>query len=312
MRFPSVKLNLACRSGFTTLLVAASMTFAFSAAAKNRPIKKLSYDPSAATIELFEGIEQGSLEATMIPKDSMGGNVFIENKTDKPLTVKFPKAVAAQQVLKQGFGGGAGGGGRGGAGGGRGGGAGGMGGGMGGQQMGGGMGGMGGGMGGMGGGMMGGMGGMGGGMGGGFFSIPPEKTVQVPITTVCLNHGKAEPRPKMTYKLIKLEEYTKDPVLQELLAMIGSGKLDDNKQAAQAAAWNLTDKMSWEKLAAKEIDRIVGENDPYFSQGELLAARELVIQAQARARERGQEADTETEPASTPKSRVPETKRRRS
>ena len=91
-------------------------------------------------------------------------------------------------------------------------------GGMGGGQM------MGGGMGGMGGGMMGGMGGgmggmgMGGGMmgggGGGFFSIPPEKTVQVPLTTVCLEHGKAEPRTKMTYKLVKLEEYTSDPALQ--------------------------------------------------------------------------------------------------
>ena len=168
-------------------------------------------------------------------------------------------------------------------------------------------------MGGMGGmGMMGGMGGMGGGMmggmgGGGFFSIPPEKTVQVPITTVCLNHGKPEPRAKMTYKLIRLEDYTSDPVLKELLEMVGTGRLEGNKAAAQAATWNLTDKMSWEKLAAKEIERVVGENDPYFSEAELMDARQLVVQAQAQARERGQNAEKEATPRV--KNRTPETRR---
>ncbi len=114
-------------------------------------------------------------------------------------------------------------------------------------------------MGGMGGGGMGGGGmggGMMGGMGGGFFSIPAEKTVQFPITSVCLNHGKAEPMPKMTYRLVKLEDYTSDPVLQELLEAVGTGKYDDRKQAAQAATWTLTDKMSFEQLSDKKIERL--------------------------------------------------------
>ena len=287
MSIPSIKTNPALRSGVFGLCAAVAITASLTAATKQRPIKKLSYDPSAAVVELFEGIEQGALEAYLIPKSSLEGNVFIENKTKKPLTVKFPKAVAAAQVLKQGFGGGGMGGG-GGAGGGRGGqGGGGMGGG---QGMGGGMGGGGMGGGGMGGGGMGG-GGMGGGMmgggGGGFMSIPPEKTVQFPITTVCLNHGKAEPKPKMTYRLIKLEDYTSDPVLQEVLEAVGTGKLDNDKQAAQAATWFLTDKMSWEKLEDKKIERVGGaEDDPYFNQAELNAARQIVAQAQGQARKR--------------------------
>jgi hypothetical protein len=286
-----------------TLCAAALVTASLAGATKQRPLKKLSYDPSAPVVELFDGMEQGSIAATMIPKSSLEGNVFIENKTDKPITVKFPKAVAAAQVLKQGFGGG-GGGARGGMGGGPGGG---MGGGMGGgQMMGGGMGGMGGGMGGMMGGMGGGMGGgMMGGMGGGFFSIPPEKTVQIPMTAVCLNHGKPEPKPKMTYRLIRLEEYTSDPVLQELLEMVGSGKLDP--AVAQAATWNLTDKMSWEKLAAKVVERVGGvPDDPYFSESELSAARQLVVQAQARARDRDKTKETDESPR--PRNRVPEKK----
>ncbi|HLJ11655.1 MAG TPA: hypothetical protein VKU82_10715 [Planctomycetaceae bacterium] len=274
---------------------------------KQRPIKKLSYDPAAPTVELFDGIEEGSIDATMIPKDSLSGNVFIQNKTKKALTVKFPKAVAASQVLKQGYGGGGMGGGMGGGGMGGGMGGGGMGGG---QSMGGGMGGGGMGGGGMGGGGMGGMGGGGGGgmmggMGGGFFSIPPEKTVQVPITTVCLNHGRPEPRPKMTYRLIKLEEYSSDPVLQELLVMVGTGKFDNEKESVQAAVWYVTDKMSWEKLAAKEIEHLGTPNEPYFTQAQLTAAHQLLAQAQGRARDREK---TKPEPSSPAKNRTPEKK----
>lgn len=304
MRIPSIKTSRAIRAGALGLCAAVAITASLTAATKQRPIKKLSYDPAAASVDLFDGIEQGSIEATLIPKNSLEGNVFIENKTKKPLTVKFPKAVAAAQVLKQGFGGGGMGGMGGGAGGGRGGQ---QGGGMGGGQgMGGGMGGMGGGMGGMGGGGMGGMGGgMMGGMGGGFFSVPPEKTVQFPITTVCLNHGKAEPKPKMTYRLVKLEEYTSDPVLQELLEAVGTGNYDNNKQAAQAATWFLTDKMSWDKLADKKIERVGGaEDDPYFSQDDLMAARQIVSQAQGKARKR-EENKGESAPV---KNRVPEKK----
>jgi hypothetical protein len=303
MGTPTLKVRRAIGSGMATLCAAAIVTASLAGATKQRPIKKLSYDPSAPVVELFEGMDQGSIAATMIPKSSLEGNVFIENKTDKPITVKLPKAVAAAQVLKQGFGGAGagGGGGRGGMGGG----PGGMGGGMGGQMMGGGMGGMGGGMmGGMGGGMGGMGGGMMGGMGGGFFSIPPEKTVQIPMTAVCLNHGKPEPKPKMTYRLIRLEEYTSDPVLQELLEMVGTGKLDP--AVAQAATWNLTDKMSWEKLAAKVVERVGGvPDDPYFSESELASARQLVVQAQARARDRDKDKPSESP---RPRNRVPEKK----
>ena len=144
-----------------------------------------------------------------------------------------------------------------------------------------------------------------GGMGGGFFSVPPEKTVQFPGTTVCLNHGKAEPKPKMTYRLVKLEDFTSDKVLQEVLEAVGTGKFDDQKQAAQAATWFLTDKMSWEKLADKKIERVGGaEDDPYFSQDDMMAARQIVAQAQSQAKKR-EANNSESAPV---KNRVPEKK----
>lgn len=141
------------------------------------------------------------------------------------------------------------------------------------------------------------MGGGGMGGGGGFFSIPPDKTVQLPLETVCLNHGKPDPKPHLTYKLVPINVYTDDPVLQELVTMVATGKLD--RAAAQAAAWHLTDNMSWEQLAAKKIRHVGGvPPEPYFQSNQLAAARQLVARAQERVKERDtQESGEPSKPA---------------
>lgn len=259
------------RLGLVATCIVVATAFGATGGVK-RPLKKLSYDPSAAEVALFDGIESDQLNVFMIPKSSLEGNVFIENKTDKPISVKLPKAVVAVQVLKQGFGPG------GGAGGGLGGqGQGGQGGGQN-QQSGGGFG---------GGGQQGGLGGGGGG-GIGVFSVPPERTAQIPLTSVCLNHGKGEPKPTMTYRLVKLETYTKDPILQELLTMVGTGQYDS--RSAQAATWHLTDKMSWEELAAKKIRHVGGTPDePYFTYEQLSRAQAMLGTAQGRALEKNKD-----------------------
>ena len=226
-------------------------------------------------MDVFEGIEKGVLDVRMIPNDAMGGNLFVENKGDKPLNVDFPAAFVGKQILKQGFGGqGGGGGGFGGGGGGQQGGQGGGGqqqqggGGQGGQQGGGG-----------GGGQQG-----GGGGGGGFFSVPTDRIIRFKYLAVCLEHGKAEPTPRSVYRITKVEEFSTDPVLEETLKMVASGQLDP--QAGQAATWHLTDKMSWEQLAAKSIPHIGKPSTPYFSAETLARARNIHTTAVARANER--------------------------
>jgi hypothetical protein len=146
------------------------------------------------------------------------------------------------------------------------------------------MGGMGGGMGGMGGG---GMGGMGGGGGGGMFSIPPERTAKVPFRSVCLEHGKNDPDATMHYKIVPVEEYSKDERLPALLSLIASKNVDP--QVAQAAAWNLMSNLSWDELAAKRSNE-PGETDyPYFAPQALGMAQMLVSDAKGLARERALE-----------------------
>ncbi|SFJ24886.1 hypothetical protein [Planctomicrobium piriforme] len=251
----------------------------------DRPLTNTKFDPNAKQVELFTAMEDDSISVKLIAKDSTGGNLFISNKTSEPLTVTMPQGFVAVPANAQ-FGGGMGGGGAGqgmaGAGGGAGGGQ---------QQaMGGGAG---GGMGGMGGGGMGG-GGMGGG-GGGFFSIPPEKTLRVPYTSVCLNHGLAEPTPRSTYRLVRVEEYTENPALQQLINMVGTGRL--NQHSAQAATWNIANGISWEELAAKSDSPVPVPGSNYFSVEQLMAAQQIAASAQSIAAEKAQAQGEDKKPA---------------
>ncbi len=226
--------------------------------------------PTAAnagkSVEMFAAMESGQIAVKMIPKNSTLCHVLIENKTDKPLSVKLPEAFAAVPVLAQLGGGGLGGGGLGGGGLGGGGlGGGGLGGGGGSQGLGGGFGGGGGGFGGGGGGF-----GGGGGLGGGAFNIAPEKVGKLEVVTVCLEHGKKEPRPAIPYTIKPIDQFTDKAEVHELCRLLGYGQLP--QRVAQAAAWHLNNGMSWRELASKQVRRANGLRYPYFSPREIQAA----------------------------------------
>jgi hypothetical protein len=251
-------------------LVAAIPAVVLAASPASAPKK----EPPAKSVDLFIGMDSGEVEAVLIPKDSTGGTIMIKNKTDKPLSVKIPAAFAGVPILAQiGMGGGMGGGGMGGGG-------------MGGMGGGGGMQGMGGGM--MGGGGMGG-GGMGGGGMGGMFNIAPDKVQKVKIAAVCLDHGKADPNPRVPYKPVPIDSYAKDPAVAELLVLMCQGKIDQH--SAQAAAWHIQNGLSWEELANKVgIKHIDGRKEPYFVGAHLerafVATRVAKEQAEKTAKEK--------------------------
>ncbi|HEX7449872.1 MAG TPA: hypothetical protein VF306_20095 [Pirellulales bacterium] len=128
-----------------------------------------------------------------------------------------------------------------------------------------------------------GMGGGGGGGGGmGMMNVPAEKELNLRVPCVCLEHGKPEPRPKMTYEVKPVTSFTKKPGISELLTRLGSGEIE--QRAAQAAAWHLNNEMSWDELAEKKIDYVDGTSEPYFSDDELsegmAAARQSLADAE--------------------------------
>ena len=245
--------SISCCASIVAIL--AALPLVALAASPDRKIEK----EAANIVELFDGIKNGDIEVKVIPKDAKEGTVTIKNKTGKPLTIKVPEALAGVPVLAQGLAGDPGGG-------------------LGGggntnnqnQGFGGGM------MGGMG--MGGGMGGMMGGMGGGFFNVGPDKVGKFKLVTVCLDHGKKDPNPRVHYELVPIESYAKDPAVSEVLKLMVKGKLDQH--SAQAACWHLQNGLSWEELATKiGAKHLNGSVEAYFTPAHLeraLAATRLV------------------------------------
>lgn len=243
-----------------------------SLATAKQPIRKLKYDNRIPAVDLFDAIDNGLVETTVVAKSVNEASLFVTNKSDNAVSVKLPQAVVAVQVLKQFFpqgnnnnvglnqGGNRG---QGGA-----------------AQP-------------LGAGPQGnnnnanngpGQNGQGNGFnnnqGNNFFCVPSQKTIQVPLRTLCLAHGRPEPRAKMTYRLVKLEDYTGDRVLQETLKLFASGQTD--AQSAQAAVWHLTDKMSWDDLRAKQIDRLGLDPVLYFDARQVDDAEKLIETARTR------------------------------
>lgn len=129
------------------------------------------------------------------------------------------------------------------------------------------------------------MGGMGmGGMGGGFFNVAPDKVGKIKVTTVCLEHGKQEPNPRVAYKMVPIESFTQNAKTIEVCKMLGRGELSQN--VAQAAAWHLQDGLTWEELAAKDrVHLSNGYTEKYFAPQELMVAARAVAVAANRAEE---------------------------
>jgi hypothetical protein len=313
----SVTLRIACAAGTLALV---------SAAHAGKAIRHLALDETAPVVELFDGIESGQLQVRLVAQSAQEASVFIKNKTDAPLTVKTPKAAIGVHVLpqfealgnqlgnnqfgnqlgnqlgnpfgnqfgnqlgnqlgnqtangagnlgnvlNQGLG-------------------------MGRAQT-------------IGGGMMPmgnnqmfpnqvGNGPNQGPAGMGLFSVPPEKTVQLKMRTVCLNYGHPDPHIGLTYELRKLESVVTDPALCELLQSI-SPRID--QEALQAAAWRLANGLSWKQLAHLPDPGSLGVAT-MFDAKTLKTAQALVEQAESQAAKRDEQRDPEpsAEVTKTPK-----------
>lgn len=106
----------------------------------------------------------------------------------------------------------------------------------------------------------------------GFMRIAPQKTRRLTATTVCLEYGKPDPHPRVAYRMIPLETFSKDARVIQLCQSLGQGTID--QPTAQAVAWHLANGLSWEKLAGlnRMESRYLG-NIKYFKRAELARAQ---------------------------------------
>jgi len=99
-----------------------------------------------------------------------------------------------------------------------------------------------------------------------------------------LEHGLADPNPRIPYRLIPITEFTQDTSVIEICKMLGRGELD--QVTAQAATWNLTDDLSWETLASKvRVRHRFGSDEYYFNRNQLQNAMAAVNVAVRRSEE---------------------------
>lgn len=216
--------------------------------------------PGSQTVEFFSALDQGQIAATVIPRDSRQLTVQVENKTEKPLSIRLPDSIAAvpvlaqmmfpgqlpgnnpwdnnQQQQPQGVGAP-----------------------FGGPQM----------------GNNPFQGGQGFNMPGGpLFNVLPGKIVKRKLPCVCLEFGKPDPRTRIPYRIERLENISGKPEVRELLAVLGRGGC--SQKTAQIAAWHLANDMSWEQLAGLKHKLANGSTRPRFSAADLKLARRVVEQ----------------------------------
>jgi len=213
---------------------------------------------SGERVELFAALKADQVAVKLIPKNAEQATVIVKNKTKRPLSIKMPEAFVGMPVLAQNFDNG--GGNNGGGGGSN-------------QSFGGGM------------GMMGGMGGMG---MGGFFNVGPERVGKIKLATVCLEHGKEDPNPRVPYELKPIATFTKNAELIEVCRMLGNREID--QVSAQAAAWHLSDGLTWRQLAAKvKVKHLNGQQTMFFNARHLNKALVAIQEAKRRTQDSGQD-----------------------
>ena len=211
---------------YGTLLAVAFLMLsgeAFSAPQKTREMaqksKPAKFDATPAEgfeeVDLFQAIADGKVDAGVIQAGMENGKLFIENKSDKPISVKLPETFGTRPVLAQI--GGAGTFNRGNANNNR-------------QLFG-------------SGGMMGG--------GGGFMNIPPEKVVAVKYQSLCLDYGKAVPTATDHYELATMDDVTDKEEVKQICKMLGHV----DQKSLQFAAWHLNSGTPIQTLMAETFLR---------------------------------------------------------
>ncbi|WP_254513194.1 hypothetical protein [Anatilimnocola floriformis] len=214
-------------------------------------------EPAPDTVDVFAAVKAGDLEVGVVPQNERRVTIQLKNKTERPLTIQLPPALAAVPVLAQQPGGlfngfpNAGGnrnnqqqap-----------------------QQL--------------GLGMNGGNQQRGNQQGGnlfnaGIFNIPAGRAIKIKAESVCLEYGKPSPDARMKYELQPLESVSDKPELAAVLTSLGTEQID--QRAAQAAAWHVANDIGWDELTNLVARKVGGTKEMQFSTRDVAAAKKFL------------------------------------
>lgn len=124
---------------------------------------------------------------------------------------------------------------------------------------------------------------------GAFLCVPAGETVELKVTTVCLDPGLPEPRPDLPYEIKPIESCALNPAVQELCRMLSQPTI--SQKAAQAAAWHLDDGVRWAVLAAMRTRTPNGRSIPMFPPSQIRMGKKLATRAVKLAVQRRKQAE---------------------
>jgi ribosomal protein S18 acetylase RimI-like enzyme len=108
--------------------------------------------------------------------------------------------------------------------------------------------------------------------------VAANQAAVVNIQTACLNFGAPEPTPKTVMMIKRVEDFSADPVFQYLLKDLASNPPGEN--VAQAAFWNVVDKLDWKRLSKLRTRRgSFSAEDLEAAQSRVETARSLALSA---------------------------------
>jgi hypothetical protein len=86
----------------------------------------------------------------------------------------------------------------------------------------------------------------------------------------------------MEYVLMPIEKFNNDPRIAEICVMLGNNEIAT--PVAQAAAWHITDNLSWSELLVKNRrESMDGSFERFFHPMQLQLAQKLLVAAQERS-----------------------------
>ncbi len=78
------------------------------------------------------------------------------------------------------------------------------------------------------------------------FCFIPGRTAHLQLRSVCLEHDRPGPSPRHHYEVRPMDQVTNIKGVYEICAMMGRGEI--NHEVAQVAAWHLNNQITWRQL----------------------------------------------------------------
>jgi hypothetical protein len=106
------------------------------------------------------------------------------------------------------------------------------------------------------------------------FNVPAGKVIKQKLPAVCMEHGKPEPAARMPFELRPLSEVTKNTdEMVSILQYLATEQV--SQRVAQVATWHVCNDMEWEALAGLKIKHLNGQHQNQFSLNEVKTAKSI-------------------------------------